>query len=198
MIVGAVILSGVLGDIGAIPLYDGVEFPFTSLIEVAIILLAAFLSYKTTKKEVREANNFSWDAISEVAVLFIGIFITMVPALMILKAKGADLGLTHPWQFFWISSGCQRIHHPDSGRIGYDSSGDPDGYFSGSCFHGSDYLYWKCTKLHGALHCRGKRDQDAILLWIYGMVIKLSNTGIFDRHTDFFPGIRENAGFILF
>ena len=64
MIVGAVILSGVLGDIGAIPLYDGVEFPFTSLIEVAIILLAAFLSYKTTKKEVREANNFSWDAIS--------------------------------------------------------------------------------------------------------------------------------------
>lgn len=103
MIVGAVILSGVLGDIGAIPLYDGVEFPFTSLIEVAIILLAAFLSYKTTKKEVREANNFSWDAISEVAVLFIGIFITMVPALMILKAKGADLGLTHPWHFFWIT-----------------------------------------------------------------------------------------------
>lgn len=42
-------------------------------------------------------------AISEVAVLFIGIFITMVPALMILKAKGADLGLTHPWQFFWIT-----------------------------------------------------------------------------------------------
>lgn len=57
-----------------------------------IILLAAFLSFKTTNEEVRIRNHFTWGAIQEVAVLFIGIFITMQPALMILKANGAELG----------------------------------------------------------------------------------------------------------
>jgi len=68
-----------------------------------IILAAAFLSFKTTNKSVREDNHFSWGAIQEVAVLFIGIFITMIPALLILKAKGAELGLTEPWQMFWVT-----------------------------------------------------------------------------------------------
>lgn len=34
---------------------------------------------------------------------FIGIFITMQPALMILKSAGAELGLTHPSQMFWVT-----------------------------------------------------------------------------------------------
>lgn len=108
MIVGAVVLSGVLPKLvpffdQGIPIYKEVSFSFASLLEVVIILLAAFLSYKTTKAEIRERNQFTWDAIQEVAVLFIGIFITMIPALLILKAKGADLGLNQPWQFFWIT-----------------------------------------------------------------------------------------------
>jgi Na+/H+ antiporter NhaD/arsenite permease-like protein len=70
-----------------------------------VILLVAFASFQSTKKEVREGNNFTWDAIQEVAVLFIGIFITMIPALLILKAQGAALGIEKPWQFFWIT-GC--------------------------------------------------------------------------------------------
>ena len=67
-----------------------------TLIEIIIILVAAFLSFKTTKSDVRTKNHFTWGAIEEVAVLFIGIFITMQPALMILKSKGAELGLTKP------------------------------------------------------------------------------------------------------
>ncbi len=114
LIVGAVILSGVMG---------GVEFfkehgiAFTSpengekevllnlgtIIEMAIILVCALLSFKTTKKETRTSNNFSWAAIEEVAVLFIGIFITMIPALIILKTHGAELGLTKDWQMFWAT-----------------------------------------------------------------------------------------------
>lgn len=107
MIVGAVILSGVLPIINSAfakgPVICGVTFSIASMIEIAIILLAALLSFKTTKKEVRYNNHFTWDAIQEVAVLFIGIFITMIPALLILKARGADLGLTHPWQYFWMT-----------------------------------------------------------------------------------------------
>ncbi len=107
MIVGGVILSGVLPT--SFPAFAkgltimGVTLSYASIIEIVLILLAAFLSFKTTKKEVRASNHFTWDAIQEVAVLFIGIFITMIPALLILKARGADLGLTQPWQFFWIT-----------------------------------------------------------------------------------------------
>jgi Na+/H+ antiporter NhaD/arsenite permease-like protein len=39
----------------------------------------------------------------EVAVLFIGIFITMTPAICLLKAHGAETGVRHAWQFFWMS-----------------------------------------------------------------------------------------------
>lgn len=103
MIVVAVILSSRIPNDVGIPIYKEVIFPISSIIEVIIILLAAFLSFKTTKKEIREENHFTWGAISEVAVLFIGIFITMIPALIILKARGAELGLSQPWQMFWAT-----------------------------------------------------------------------------------------------
>lgn len=108
MIVGAVILSGVLPQQvkffeGEVHFVGEVALGYASILEMVIILLAAFLSFKTTKKEVRTSNNFTWGAIQEVAVLFIGIFITMIPALLILKAKGSELGLNQPWQFFWIT-----------------------------------------------------------------------------------------------
>jgi Na+/H+ antiporter NhaD/arsenite permease-like protein len=48
-------------------------------------------------------NRFSFGPIIEVAVLFAGIFVTMGPALLILNARGAELGLHAPWQFFWAS-----------------------------------------------------------------------------------------------
>lgn len=113
MIVAAVILSGVLpgmpafqdaeGHVRGIHIFGEVILSFPSLIEIALILLAALLSFKTTKQEIRTKNHFTWGAISEVAVLFIGIFITMQPALMILKAKGAELGITEPYQMFWVT-----------------------------------------------------------------------------------------------
>ena len=108
VIIGAVILSGILPKMvpffaKSIHIFGKAEFGFASILEVILILLAAFLSFKTTKKEVREKNNFTWEAIEEVAVLFIGIFITMIPALLILKAQGSSLGIKEPWQFFWIT-----------------------------------------------------------------------------------------------
>ena len=113
MIVAAVILSGTLpnlaafqdaaGNVRGIRVFREVTLGFPSIIEVAIILLAALLSFKTTDSQIRTSNHFTWGAIKEVAVLFIGIFITMIPALLILKARGSSLGLTEPWQFFWIT-----------------------------------------------------------------------------------------------
>ncbi len=37
------------------------------------------------------------------AALFAGIFVTMLPALDLLRARGAELGVREPWQFFWAS-----------------------------------------------------------------------------------------------
>ena len=93
-IVGSVILSGFLpqfdafadqatGALKGLHVYGEVTLPYTYVIQVVIILLAAFLSYKTSKPEDREYNHFTWAPIKEVAILFIGIFITMIPALAI-------------------------------------------------------------------------------------------------------------------
>ena len=115
MIVAAVILSGTLpgmaafqdaeGAVRGIHLFGEVTLTYPALIEVVIILVAAFLSFKTTSVEIRRKNHFTWGAIQEVAVLFVGIFITMQPALMILKANGASLGLNKPFEMFWVT-GC--------------------------------------------------------------------------------------------
>ena len=56
-------------------------------------------------KSPREHNAFTFYAMIEVAVLFIGIFITMTPAICLLKAHGAETGVKYAWQFFWMSGG---------------------------------------------------------------------------------------------
>ena len=67
-----------------------------------VLLSLTLLSLYTTKKEVRFVDNkFTWTPIVEVAVLFLGIFTTMTPALAYLKAHAADLGFTHTWQFYY-------------------------------------------------------------------------------------------------
>ncbi len=73
------------------------------LLQVVGMLAMAGLSLKTTSKEIRTNNRFTWGPIIEVAVIFIGIFITMVPALRVLEMRGGELGLKHPWQFFWMT-----------------------------------------------------------------------------------------------
>jgi len=107
MIVGAVILTGILAkpeNLGTTGIdVFGYTFQYCYMIQVAIILVAAFLSMKTTKKEIREFNGFTFAPIAEVAKLFIGIFLTMIPALALLRTHGASLGLSNPWQFFWIT-----------------------------------------------------------------------------------------------
>ncbi len=110
MIILGVVLSGVLpkmsdffADGAGIHIYDEVVLAYATIVEIVLILLAAFLSLKTTKKSTREINEFTYAPIAEVAKLFIGIFITMIPALAILKVHGGQLGLDQPWQMFWCT-----------------------------------------------------------------------------------------------
>ena len=71
---------------------------------LGMVAMAA-LSLWTTPAGVRPANKFSWAPIVEVAVIFAGIFVTMVPAMKLLDTMGAEgrISLTEPWQYFWVT-----------------------------------------------------------------------------------------------
>jgi len=77
----------------------------SNLTRDAIILIVAILSFNVTPDEAHKKNEFSFAPIKEVAILFAGIFITMIPALLILQARGASFGITQPWHFFWLTGG---------------------------------------------------------------------------------------------
>jgi Na+/H+ antiporter NhaD/arsenite permease-like protein len=70
--------------------------------ELAIVAFA-LLSFVRTDRELHRANHFTFHPILEVAALFAGIFVTMLPALDLLRARGAELGVREPWQFFWAT-----------------------------------------------------------------------------------------------
>lgn len=74
-----------------------------------IMLLASVLSYKTTPKSVHDSNDFHFGPIKEVAILFAGIFATMIPALEWLEKYASQIGITSPGQFFWGSGALSSV-----------------------------------------------------------------------------------------
>jgi len=70
--------------------------------EIAIVALAA-LSLRRTPATIRRANQFTAGPMVEVAVLFLGIFLTMIPALELLHQRGGEMGVRTPAQFFWAT-----------------------------------------------------------------------------------------------
>jgi Na+/H+ antiporter NhaD/arsenite permease-like protein len=74
-------------------------------LQEGLMIGLASASYFSTARANHERNKFSFGPIIEVAVLFAGIFITMIPALEILNVRGHELGIDRnaPWHFFWAS-----------------------------------------------------------------------------------------------
>ena len=70
--------------------------------EVCMFLLAG-ISLLTTSKSIRKQNSFNYEAILEVAALFVGIFICMQAPVQILNVNGASLGIDSPWKFYWAT-----------------------------------------------------------------------------------------------
>ena len=99
---GVIILSVIFLNEHYIPAMGRSDaFFLIRYIREVVLVLVIILSFRTTPPVIRKTNNFSWAPITEVAILFVGIFTTMTPALMFLKAHAADLGLTQPWQFYY-------------------------------------------------------------------------------------------------
>jgi len=89
-------LAGVIAII-----FFEVKSPYRELGIAALCLISWF----TTPKGVREAHHFTFNPIIEVAVLFFGIFVTMVPALQLLHIHAGQMGIIKPWHFFWAVGG---------------------------------------------------------------------------------------------
>jgi Na+/H+ antiporter NhaD/arsenite permease-like protein len=106
-IVGAVLMSGIVDwrDVNTF----GIHRALQDWVRDGLLIGMGILSMVTTSITIREGNDFTWFPILEVAYLFIGIFITMIPCLLILKAgqKGelAFLiqGVSRPVHYFWVT-----------------------------------------------------------------------------------------------
>jgi Na+/H+ antiporter NhaD/arsenite permease-like protein len=72
-------------------------------VQESIMIAMALLSWFTTPRSVHQLNHFHFHPILEVAAVFSGIFVTMIPALKILEHSAPSLNLQQPWQYFWMS-----------------------------------------------------------------------------------------------
>lgn len=106
-LIGSVLMSGFwkAGHFNVV----GVEWHYQNISRDILIIIMGLLSLFITPARIREANEFSWFPIQEVAKLFAGIFMTIIPALAILKAgsEGALAGfialVKEPYHYFWVT-----------------------------------------------------------------------------------------------
>ena len=108
-IVAAVLMSGTFkwGEVNIL----GVHVYWQNIARDVLIVVMGLLSLRFTPVtgELRQANEFSWEPIEEVAKVFAGIFITIIPALAILKAgengalSGLILAIQEPFHYFWVT-----------------------------------------------------------------------------------------------
>ncbi|HET8945605.1 MAG TPA: sodium:proton antiporter [Candidatus Polarisedimenticolia bacterium] len=106
LLLGMVLLSGVWHP-GRVDL-PGVALPLEGLVRDGALIILATLSLRLTPGRLRLANAFTWEPIREVAWLFAGIFVTIIPAIAILRSGGGPAssllqGLTEPRHLYWAT-----------------------------------------------------------------------------------------------
>jgi Na+/H+ antiporter NhaD/arsenite permease-like protein len=97
------LMAGVVASVLLLSPVEGVhDAREWHLREIAMVALAG-MSLAATPRAIRLRNAFSFGPILEVAALFAGIFVTMVPAALLLELHGNEMGLHAPWHFFWAT-----------------------------------------------------------------------------------------------
>ena len=90
-----VLLLGVIGGVLLSGFWDGggihfdvyhIRLELQNLVRDGLLLVLTYVSWKLTSREIHTANHYTWFPIIEVSKLFAGIFITIIPAIAILKA----------------------------------------------------------------------------------------------------------------
>ena len=113
-IVGLVLLSGIWKSSVVLQI-QGIDIGLPGLVRDIGLLAVTAVSLKLTPALVHKANQFSWGPMQEVAKLFAGIFLTIVPVIAMLKAgvdgpfSGVVMAVTRPdgtpdpAMYFWAS-----------------------------------------------------------------------------------------------
>jgi len=160
-----------------------------NLVRDAALVLIAVLSLWLTPEEHRRANGFSWEPMREVAILFAGIFVTIIPVLAALEAGPRGLFaallrvITHPdgtpneAAYFWLTGGLSAfLDNAPTYLVFFElAGGDPQALMGplagtlaaislGSRLHGRAHLCRERTEPHGVCDRDRERRQDAELL----------------------------------
>lgn len=112
-VIASVLTSGVWRPGVTFNVY-GVELELQNVFRDVAFLVIAMASLAITKKEIRTNNEFTWEPILEVAKIFFGIFLSMIPAIAILQAGEAgglktviamvnEGGQPHNPSYFWLT-----------------------------------------------------------------------------------------------
>ena len=86
-----------------------VFLPEVFFLRELVMIAAAVASYHLTPRVVHQENHFTFGPILEVAFLFIGIFMTMMPALGYLDQHGREFGFTRPAQYYFASGSLSSV-----------------------------------------------------------------------------------------
>ncbi|MHC2784302.1 Na+/H+ antiporter NhaD/arsenite permease-like protein [Bradyrhizobium liaoningense] len=170
----------------------GTKLDLEDVVRNLALLAIAALSVWLTPDEHRQANGFTWEPIREVAKLFAGIFVAIIPVIAMLNAG-------HHGAFAWLLSAVTGpgrrtargrlflVHRPDvrvprqcsdlsvvlRARRRRPAGADARalGYacldLDGGRLHGSAHLYRQRAELHGEQHCQRERHQNAELLRLF-------------------------------
>ena len=113
-VVGGVLLSGFWKPHIHVNVYH-VHVELQNIVRDILLLTLTYVSWTLTPKTIREANEYTWFPIVEVGKLFAGIFVTIIPAIAILKAgtNGAlssvvssvsnESGEPINYMYFWLT-----------------------------------------------------------------------------------------------
>ena len=103
-LLGGIVLCVAFINPSTIPAMGAEDAPvYMKFLREIALLTIILLSLRMTKSQIRKDNHFSWGPINEVAIIFIGIFVTMTPALLYLNQNAEMFGLTSPREFYYCA-----------------------------------------------------------------------------------------------
>lgn len=107
--VGLVSLGLIIGGVFIDPMLSRAGIKAAFPVGATFQIVVAIASYLFASREIQRANDFTFEPVKEVGLLFIGIFATMAPALGYLAEHGPELGLDSPTSFYFMTGSLSAV-----------------------------------------------------------------------------------------
>jgi hypothetical protein len=174
---------------------DGTHVALQNILRDAGLIVIALASLWLTNNEHR-ANGFTFEPIREVAILFAGIFVTIIPVMAVLQAgpKGvfawllyaatAHDGTPHEAAYFWLSGVLSGfLDNAPTYLVFFElASGDAGRDLDGRGLHGRTQLHRQCTEPDGLCHRQRTGRAHAELFWLRPVGSLRASAAVPDPH----------------